>query len=491
MKLQYAFGNPRRKKKKSKGSKKRRKSVAKRHKSKKTKSVKSKLRKAVKHMAAKRRKKKRNPEGARISRDGRRIGTEYSPLNEREARAAEGQFIGLMKKYKNLPLGNERAAVMKEMAALKRKLGRRASFLKILERYKESGAKITTYDLQKKAKGEKVAKKKKKSKKAKKASKKKSSKKKTTKRKSTKKKSTKRKSTKRKGTKRKGSKKRGQKRRRSKMITHRHAKTTRHIRKGTRAKVSARKRKGSYKIKTHFGRGKKKVKMTGRLRQGKKGSLRGSFKINPFRRNPMDQIKRFTGLDNREIQLLAIGAAAAPISSAAMKYIPGINIVTAQVARFVPVQYQSAVMNLLLGAAMNVGSEYVPAGGAKKTMAMVGEGLAAASIIGLVAGGVSDLLKMTGFAGINYTPAMRGMGIVPQLNGVNYTPNGMRGMGAVEYTPRNMGSRADFGSADYGGGGGYTEAHNRSRADFGANFSEDSEAEGLEDQDNSYSSSMN
>lgn len=201
-----------------------------------------------------------------------------------------------------------------------------------------------------------------------------------------------------------------------------------------------------------------------------------------------EQLKRFTGLEMKEVQLLAIGAAAAPISSAAMKYIPGISAVSAQIAKYVPVQYQASVMNLLLGAVLNVGADYVPAGGARKAVSMIGEGLAAASIIGLVAGGVSSALKMAGMAGVEYTPSMRGMGIVPQLNGVNYTP-----MSGVNYTPdmRGLGSSADFGSADYGGGGGYTEAHNRSRADFGANFSEDSEAEGLADDDNSYSSSMN
>ncbi|NJM09356.1 MAG: hypothetical protein HC883_00190 [Bdellovibrionaceae bacterium] len=98
-----------------------------------------------------------------------------------------------------------------------------------------------------------------------------------------------------------------------------------------------------------------------------------------------------------------------------------------------------------------------------------------------------------GLSGINYTPGLRGMGIVPTLGDVRYTPR-LNGMGDVRYTPnRGMGivptlSGADFGAADYGGGGGSPEARTSS-ADFGAWQSTDSEFQS--DEDNSYSSSMN
>jgi hypothetical protein len=91
-------------------------------------------------------------------------------------------------------------------------------------------------------------------------------------------------------------------------------------------------------------------------------------------------------------------------------------------------------------------------------------------------------------AGINYTP----MGIMPTMGDIRYTPS----MGDIRYTP-SMGimpqlAGPDFGrSPNYGGGGGSKEARTQ-RADFGADWSQDSE--GLldsEDPDNAYSQAMN
>jgi len=96
-----------------------------------------------------------------------------------------------------------------------------------------------------------------------------------------------------------------------------------------------------------------------------------------------------------------------------------------------------------------------------------------------------------GLSGINYTPNMHGLGIMPQLNGINFTPSMgiMPQLNGINYTP-SMGS-VDFGSANYGGDGGSKEARTQN-SDFGAWDSSDSEANSdMADEDNSYASSMN
>jgi hypothetical protein len=84
--------------------------------------------------------------------------------------------------------------------------------------------------------------------------------------------------------------------------------------------------------------------------------------------------------------------------------------------------------------------------------------------------------KPLGLAGVDYTPIS---GIPHGLRGVDYTPlSGVPQMAGVDYTPLSgvpqmagLGYGADFGRgydvADYGGGGGYTEARKFSSADFG------------------------
>lgn len=521
MKLQFAFGNPR---------KKRKKGVAKRKKSKKNRSVIKKSTKAMKHMTKRKRRKgrrtaRKNPlkytatkKFAHLKGKGKRKTGSFPTKKEwaakfaREVAAFKKKHGGVLDYDAHTQLLHiKKAAYDKHKAAA-------TAFISKIKQYKKHGWDVKTVISNET--GGSVAKKRKskkrKTRKVKAASKRRASKRKGGKRKSAKrgkrgkrkgmsakakrafvarmKKARKAKHPKRKASKRKSSKRGKRGKRRTRMITHKHAKSTRHVRRGAKARVTARKRKGSYKIKTHFGRGKKRVRLTGSLRPSKSG-LKGIFKINPFRRNPMtDAIAKFTGLNNKELQLLAIGAAAAPISAALLPRIPGLNTVVGMVAGYIPAKYQSAGVNLLLGVALNAVAGKVGGQGGKYA-GMVGEGLAAASIIQLVSSMATDGLRAAGMAGVNYTPQMRGLGIMPQLNGmrgVSYTPQ-MRGMGDVRYTPqmRGIGSSADFGSADYGGGGGYTEAHNRSRADFGANFSQDSIAEGLESEDNSYSSSMN
>ena len=519
MKLQFAFGNPRRAKKaKSKGKK-----VAKRHTKRKTSSVNlksKKIRKAILMAKSKRRKRSRkNPAAAVVRKNGKIAARVFSPLSKTEEHKLSGRIEAALSKYKKAaPASAERSAAYKELVKVKKeatgKLSKRHAYLKTLQRYTEEGAKITEYDLAAKKGAKSVAKKKKrKSKKARKASAKKVTRKakRTKKRKSTKRRSKAQKAALRKmlaanKAKRKGSKKRkstkrrkssakrrkSSKRRYPKMVAHKHAASTRHIRKGSTAKFSGRGKKGKFKVRTYFGKGKRKVKMTGTIRRKGTSGLSGIFKLNPFRSNPMKaNVKKYTGLEMKEVQVLALGAAAAPLSAAFLSKVPGISQVSGLLAQYIPVQYQSAVLNLLAGAALNVGADYAPAGGAKKALSTLGEGLAAASIISLVSAVVTDGLRMSGMAGINYTPSMRGinytpnMGIMPTMNGINYTPS----MGIMPQL-NGMGSSPDFGSANYGGGGGSKEARTQ-RSDFGAWESQDSEGEPWTDDENSLSSSMN
>jgi len=485
VKLQFAFGNPRRKKSKR---------VAKRRKKTKTNSVKAKSKKAGRVAKSKRRKRsfgkrRKNPEASIIRKNGKTIGREFSPLNKRESMAAEGKAKGLIAKYKSAPLGAQKNAYMKELVKLKNQLGKRSKYVKTIERYLEDGASVSSFDLAKKGEG-KMAKRRKKKKsgskktrKTKKKAAKKAVKAKTkrTKRKSGKRRSTKRRSRKAKKVvvhatpkrakrrKSKSKRKGGKRRRRARMITHKHASSTRHIKKGT-----------SFRFKTKSKKGKRSITVSGRV------------KVNPYRRNPMKQLsaqsKKYLGIEASELTALAVGGLSVPIiNSLAGKYIP--TVVT-KINSFVGPQAVGSVLPIIGGVILNAIAEHgVKSGKGHDALKMAGEGLAAAGIIGL-AMGISQkyVTPALGLSGVIYTPSMRGMGIVPQLGGVNYTPT-MRGLGDVRYTPNMRG--ADFGSANYGGNGGSREAVTQ-RSDFGADFSSDSE--GLldqEDPDNAYSQSMN
>ena len=255
-----------------------------------------------------------------------------------------------------------------------------------------------------------------------------------------------------KATKKASKKGKSSKRKMPRMIAHRHAATTRHLKKGSTTKAKIKKGKAVLK----FGR-KKATKIA--IRISKKGKVMA--KVNPYhsRRNPVaDQLKKYLGLDTRELATVAIGGALAPVINThvgpmiqrAVSAIPG--------ASMVPASILGALPTLIAGAALNAIGKDVVKGKNGEYLAMAGEGLAITGIIGL-ASSVPSMVGLGPMAGINYTP----------MSGINYTP-----MSGVEYTPR-MGimpqlNGADFGrmgSADYGGSGGYTEDHKFSRADFG------------------------
>lgn len=517
MKLQFAFGNPRKRKRhKSKPLAKRRKTkktkrVKKSRKKSSNKAVVRKLREAIK-MAKKRKPKKvfkkrrhgkrrKNPEAAIIRKGGKIIGREFSPLSKRETDALHGKIQSLKKQLNQAKseygAGSPQwSKLYKELVkagkGMDKKLGKRGAYLKTLERYAEEGASISKFDLAKKGEG-KMAKRRKKRKSSAKKHKKaaKSAKRSHKRRKSRRKHSAKKRRSRKHSAKKAHSKKRHSKkghakrrksrrRRRARMITHRHSANTRHIKKGT-----------SFRFKAKSKRGKRSITVSGRV------------KVNPHRRNPMKQLsaqsKKYLGLDAAELTSLAVGGALVPIVNAGIGKIPGMSTVVAKINEFVGPQAVGSVVPLLTGVALNAVAEHAYKGKGSEYIKMAGEGLAAAGVIGLImsmsqkyitpALGLSGMGIMPMLNGVNYTPSMRGVNYTPSMRGVNYTPE-MRGMGIMPQL-NGMGEGPDFGSADYGGGGGYTQAHKFSRADFGANFSEDSEAEGLEDQDNSYSSSMN
>ncbi len=185
------------------------------------------------------------------------------------------------------------------------------------------------------------------------------------------------------------------------------------------------------------------------------------------------QIRSLTGMGTEEIASLALGGALySTVNQMVNKYLPAsISGMVNSIPVLGPV-----LVPIAAGMACKFLSEKVPQAQVAKALDMIGEGLVGAAVVGAgVSLGQSVLPMIPGFsspasvplAGINYTPNMNGVFYTPGLSGINYTPNmGSHQMGIM---PRlnGMGASADFGSADYGGGAGYTEDHKFSRADFG------------------------
>jgi len=472
MKLQFAFGNPRRKKKAKKAMKrkkvvrkkatkvkKRKKSVAKRHKRLKTKHKpfrakgfmkRKKAKKAKKSMRkfttlkGRKRKAKKNPEKFQVRKGGKIVHSGVAP-SRKDLGLKTKEFYKAKAAYEKAPDASKakakaRLALSKIMKDVNLIEGNRRAFDKLAERFKEEGATISTQEIG-------MAKKKKASKKkAKKVSKKKAvkaSKKKT--RKVSKKKAVK---VKAKTVKRKSSKKKSHKRKtkKTKMITHKHSAKTGHFKRGTKIK-----------FKKTTGKGRKKV------------TLSGFFKLNPSRRNPMSKIKDLaksaTHLNTTELTSLAIGGALVPVINSGIGKIPYADKVVGFINEYVGPQATGSIIPMLVGAIANIASEsLVKDANTRKHINAAADGLISAGVIGLTMS-ISQKYVVEGMmSGILYSP----------MSGVNYTP-----MSGVNYTPMSgmpQLSGPDFGRAsDYGGGGGYTEGHRFSKADFGRAMDEDSD----------------
>ncbi|NJM09357.1 MAG: hypothetical protein HC883_00195 [Bdellovibrionaceae bacterium] len=364
MKLQFAFGNPRHKKKrksthKKKFAKARKKPKTKKRAVKSSSKLSRKLRQAV-QMAKSRRKsgKRKNPVlvQARKIKEGKKrlVGSAIFPLKHEYVKLIENdpnvlRFKKMLSKAKS---AGEKNMLANKIVNLKKLKAQKyitdiQQKQKYMQRLEEEGAEIKYFISQ----GGKVGRKKSTGKAGKKADKKAG------------KKADKKagKKADKKAGKKAGKKvtKKSTKRRYPKMIAHKHAKTTRHIKKGSTAKVSARKRKGSYKISTHFGKGKKRVKLTGRLRASKTG-LKGTFKINPFRRNPLKNIaaqtKKYLGLDAAELTSLALGGALVPVTNGLVgKFAPK---VASTISQYVGPQAAGSVLPILAGIALNAVAEH-------------------------------------------------------------------------------------------------------------------------------------
>lgn len=264
-------------------------------------------------------------------------------------------------------------------------------------------------------------------------------------------------------------------------IQHAHPLTTRHLKKGAKGSVKlTKKKKGrTYKGTIRVG-GKKGAKLSITMSPKKKGYI-AKIKVNPRRRkNPManiletvsEPIAGITGVSVASVGSAILGGALIPAVNMAIPAAARIPVVGPFVSQGVGMinsvlgpQAASSLIPLLAGAGMIKFSQ-------NEIVHQAGMGMVVAGIVGLTTSIVQKGLQATGLmSGVLYTPRLSGINYTPDMRGINYTPN-MGIMPQLGVMPQ-LGNRADFGSADYGGGGGYTP----SRSDFGADFSEDSEAE--------------
>lgn len=476
MKLQFAFGNPRRKKKAKKVTKrrkvvrkkatkvkKRKKSVAKRHKRLKTKHKpfrakgfmkRKKAKKAKKSMRkfttlkGRKRKAKKNPEKFQVRKGGKIVHSGTAP-SRKDLGLKTKEFYKAKAAYEKAPDASKakakaRLALSKIMKDVNLIEGNRRAFDKLAERFKEEGATISTQEIgmAKKKKASKKKAKKVTKKKAVKASKKKT-------RKASKRKASKRKASKIVKASKKAVKTKAKKRRKAKkvkMISHKHSAKTGHFKRGTKVK-----------FKKTTGKGRKKV------------TLSGFFKLNPSRRNPMSKIKDLaksaTHLNTTELTSLAIGGALVPVINSGIGKIPYADKVVGFINEYVGPQATGSLVPMIVGALANIASEtFVKDANTRKHINSAADGLISAGVIGLTMS-ISQKYVVEGMmAGVLYSP----------MSGVNYTP-----MSGVQYTPMAgipQLSGPDFGrAADYGGGAGYTEGHRFSKADFGRAMDEDSD----------------
>lgn len=472
MKLQFAFGNPRKKAKKSKAKTFKRKKFTKVKKSKKVvaktiKRPKTKVKpKAIHKMKHKKSKAlKKNPDRFQIRKKGKLVHSGVKP-NMKDLGLLQSEFLKAEKEYKSAAFGSKskikaRSKYAAVAGKLKKMASDSASAAKLLQRFQEEGATITNQEITM-AKKKKASKKKsyKKAFKKKatskpvaiKKAKKKASKKKTHKKKAHKKALVIKKVHKKAHKKAKKHSKKHGKKHKQKLITHKHSAKTGHFKRGSKIK-----------FKKTVGKGKKKF------------TLSGLFKLNPTRSNPMSKIsdlaKSATSLDTMELISLGVGGALVPVINSGIGKIPYMDVVVGKINEFVGPQATGSIVPMLIGALMNVGADHlVKDAKTKKYINSAGDGLISAGIIGLTMSLSQKYVVEGMMAGVLYSP----------MNGVNYTP-----MSGVQYTPMSgvpQLAGPDFGrTSDYGGGAGYTEGHRFSSADFGRAMDEESDELTTED----------
>lgn len=477
MKLQFAFGNPRKGKKSVRKSKKSKKKVAKSHKKPKTMKVaKKSIKKSKVKVMAKARKKlakksRKNPMHYVARKKGKIIGRGRNIPTPSEQGKETKEFFKAQRKYNEYRGTDAKKKKLRNaLVKAKKKASAREALIeqekKTAKRYLEDGADVKFYSTE----GKSMAKRKKSRKKHSKKVAKKSHAKKTRKKSHSKKRRTKKVHAKRRHIKKHHAKKhhakkvRRHKKRRAKVITHSHSSSTRHFKKGSvlKGKVVGK-------------RGKKKV------------SLSIKAKVNPFRRNPMKDISKLTktyaGMELMELGSLALGGALVPVINSALVKVPGVSTVVSKINEYVGPQAAGSALPILAGIALNAAGEHLIKGDGKKYAHMVGEGLVAAGFIGLAMSlSQQYLAPALGLSGVNYVP-MSGVNYSP-MSGVNYSPMGI--MPQMGITPQLAGP--DFGHVDYGRGG-YQEDHRFSNADFGG-MSMDSSADDMLTEDDILDDSM-
>lgn len=453
MKLQFAFGNPRKGSKKVRKSKKGKKKVAKSHKKPKTKRVAKTIKKSKGFAVAKARKKvvkkaRKNPMHFVARKKGKIIGRGRNIPTPGELGKESKEYFKALRQYESYKgTDKKKAKLRKALVKAKKKHSSTADLIaqekKTAKRYVEDGADVKFYSTEGKPMAKRKKSRKKSHKKVAKKSHKKVSKKKHSKKRHSKRR-VKKHVAKKVHAKKVHTKKRRKHRskRRAKMVTHSHSASTRHLKKGTRLRVKASGKSGKKRV-----------------------SLAGILKVNPFKGNPMKNISKLTktyaGMEMAELGSIALGGALVPVINSALVKVPGVSTVVAKINEYVGPQAAGSALPILAGLALNAAGEHLIKGDSKKYAHMLGEGLVAAGVIGLsMSLSQKYLAPALGLAGVNYTP-MSGINYSP-MNGVNYTPMGIvPQMGVV---PQLAGP--DFGHVDYGRGG-YQEDHRFSSSDFG------------------------
>jgi hypothetical protein len=480
MKLQFAFGNPRRKNRRKKRVVRRKK--GRHNKEKVVRKAKAALSKLSRTSMKKKRRKhsRRNPVEFSARKGGKKLGG--------------GKFYtgAELNKHFKRPLDLAKARYDKAPEASSAKSSARKTYIKVLKKwetavkdneashkdlatYQADGAKISSKTTSMKGSG--VAKRKKRKTKKSAGKRKHAKRKHTKKRKHAKRKHTKRRHVKRrvakkahaKHSKRKHAKRRKHSKRRAKTYSHRHSSKVRHVQGGAVVHVEA-KGKRRFSFKKKIGRGKYKARVSGSFRRTKSG-LKGRIKINPRRRNPMANVekhlKSYLGMDTSELGALALGGALVPVFNGIAGKIPGVSTVVGLINQYLGPQAAGSVIPIGVGALLNALAEHnIIKGTPAHYVRMAGEGMAAAGVIGLTMSlSQQYVTPALGLSGFGIMPTLNGFGNIqytPRMGSINYTPRLNGRMGDIRYTPK-MGIMPTLN----GMGDGYTEAHKYSRADFG------------------------
>lgn len=205
---------------------------------------------------------------------------------------------------------------------------------------------------------------------------------------------------------------------------------------------------------------KRKVKKRKSMRRKRKNPTIRRKKRNPIVRtmkNP--SVLGLTGHQVQELGYLAAAGVTVDVVGSLAMQIPGVSKLKDMVGQASP-QLQAAsgsVVSLGIGVLGNVLLKQYGKGAAGRHLSEYSKALVAASVVKIAASFSGTLMQAAGMSGVKFTPNM---------GAVKYTP--LSGSAPQLGAGRDL-YKADFGrhpSADYGGGGGYTDSDRFSHADF-------------------------